>query len=303
MKIAVFGTGGVGGYFGGLLAQAGHEVRFIARGAHLDALRTHGLQVKSVNGNFHVFPTWATHDPSEVGKVEVVIVAVKHFQLHETAAKIHPLMGAETMVVPLLNGVDMHEPLIAAVGAKHVVGGLCSIVSYIEAPGVIRQESKLRRVVVGELDGTKSERVERLVQAWAETGAEAMHAGDIHAALWTKFLFIASFGGVSSLVGLPAGDWRNVPETRALLVDAMREIDAVARAAGIHLAADAVERALATTDSFEPGATSSMQRDVAAGKMFELEAFCGTVVRLGQSLKVPTPVHKTLYALLRPKLP
>lgn len=302
MRIAVYGTGGVGGYFGGLLAQAGHEVTFIARGAHLAAIRANGLQVYSVNGDFRVSPAQATDDLRTVGAVDVVIVAVKHFQLADVAAHIAPLVGPETMIVPLLNGVDAHEPLIAAVGEKPVVGGLCSVVAFIEAPGVIRQESKLRRVIIGELDGTKSDRVARLVGAWANAGAEAVHAEDIHAAMWTKFLFIASFGGVGSLVGLPAGAWRKVPETRALYVAALREIDAVGRAAGVKLAPNAVDAALAMTDAFESGTTSSMQRDVAAGKMFELEAFSGTVVRVGEKWGVPTPVHRMLFALLKPAL-
>lgn len=302
MRIAVYGTGGVGGYFGGLLTQAGHEVAFLARGPHLAAIRENGLQVCSVNGDFHIFPAQATDDPREVGPVDLVIVAVKHFHLAEVAGHISPLVGRETMVVPLLNGVDAHEPLIASVGKEPVVGGLCSVVAYLESPGVIRQESKLRRVVVGELDRMKSDRVEQLVQAWANAGAEAVHAGDIHAALWTKFLFIASFGGVGALVGLPAGAWRDVPETRALFVAALREIDAVGRAAGVNLAPNAVDTALTMTDAFEPGTTSSMQRDAAAGKAFELEAFSGTVIRLGKKWGVSTPVHEILYALLLPKL-
>ena len=302
MRIAIFGTGGVGGYFGGLLAHAGHEVTFIARGEHLRAIQANGLQVKSVNGDFSVRPAQATDDPAQVGPVDYVVVAVKHYHLAQAAQQMRPLVGSETTVVPLLNGVDAHELLAQALGSEPVLGGLCSLVSLVEAPGVIRQETKLRRVVVGELDRRRSERVERLVRAWAETGAEAIHADDIMAALWTKLVFIASFGGVGSLARCNMGEMLTTPETRALFIDSMEEVEAVARARGVSLAADVVEKALAMAEGFEPTATNSMQRDVADGKPFELEAFSGTVVRLGGASGVPTPVHTRFYALLKPAL-
>ena len=302
MRTAIFGAGGVGGYFGGLLAQAGHEVSFIARGEHLRALQEAGLRVNSVNGDFTIRPARATDTPAEIGPVDYVVVAVKQYSLREAAPQIRPLVGPETTVVPLLNGVDAHRPLIEAVGAGPVVGGLCSLVSLVEAPGVIRQESKLRRVVVGELDRRKSDRVERLVRAWAAAGAEAIHAEDILVALWIKFVFIASFGGVTSLARCNAGELLASRETRELFVEAMREVEAVARARHIELAPDAVEQGLSIADAFEPTATSSMQRDVAAGKPFELEAFSGTVVRLGEQAGVATPMHQMLYGLLKPAL-
>ena len=302
MKVAIFGAGGVGGYFGGLLAQAGHKVSFIARGEHLRALQEAGLRVNSVNGDFTIRPARATDTPAEIGPVDYVVVAVKQYSLREAAPQIRPLVGPETTVVPLLNGVDAHQPLIEAVGAGPVVGGLCSLVSLIEAPGVIRQESILRRVVVGELDRRKSDRVERLVQAWAAAGAEAIHVEDIHVALWTKLVFIASFGGVTSLARCNAGELLASRQTRELFVKAMREVEAVARARHIELAPDAVEKGLSIAVAFEPTATSSMQRDVEAGKQFELEAFSGTVVRLSDEAGVPTPVHRTIYGLLKPTL-
>lgn len=302
MQIAVFGTGGVGGYFGGLLAHAGHDVTFIARGAHLAAIREGGLRVLSVNGDFHVFPAKATDDPAEVRPVEYVIVAVKHYHLKEAAGQIRPLVGPGTTVVPLLNGVDAHEVLAARLGRAAVVGGLCSLVSFIEAPGIIRQPSKLRRVVVGELEGERSDRVEKLVRAWAACGADAVQADDIQVEMWTKFMFIASFGGITALARAGAGEIRAIPQTRALLEDAMREIEALAHARGVRLPTDVVGRSLELVDRFEPDATSSMQRDVAAGRLFELDAFSGTVVRLGQEAGVATPIHRALEALLRPAL-
>ncbi len=302
MKIAVFGSGGVGGYFGGLLANAGHDVTFIARGEHLKALQDSGLQVFSINGDFTVSPAKATDDPNEVGPADYVIVGLKHYHLPQAAPQIKPLVGTNTTVVPLLNGVDAHDYLIEALGSESVVGGLCSLVSMVEAPGVIRQPSKLNRVVVGELDRTKSERVEKIVQAWSDAGTEAIHTGDIYVAMWTKFLFIASLGGVSSLANATLGEIHSRAETRQTLTEAMTEIETLARAQGIDLAPDVVDSALALTDGFEPSSTSSMQRDVAAGRPFELEAFSGKITHLGEEIRIDTSIHRTIYALLLPIL-
>jgi 2-dehydropantoate 2-reductase len=302
MKIAVFGTGGVGGYFGGLLAHAGHDVVFIARGDHLAAMQSDGLRVKSIHGDFTVQPATATDDPGGVGPVDYVIVAVKHYSLAAAAPGVARLVGPETTVVPLLNGVNAHEILESQVPQRALVGGLCSVVSMIESPGVIRQESQFRSVVVGELDHQQSDRVGGLVQAWKEGGADATQADDIHVAMWNKFIFIASFGGVGALARANAGEIRANPETRQLVVDAAREVEAVARAEGVKLAGDAAERAIDFFDSMGPSSTSSMSRDVAAGLMFELEAFSGTIVRRGRANGVPTPVHQTIYALLLPAM-
>jgi len=302
MKIAIFGTGGVGGYFGGLLAHGGHEVHFIARGAHLSAMEENGLQVKSVNGDFLVKPALATNDPSQIGAVDYVVVAVKHYQLADAAQQILPLVGPGTTVVPLLNGVDAHETLIDVLGPEPVVGGLCSLVSFIEKPGVIQQPSQLNRVVVGELSGKKSERVEKIISAWKALGADAIHSDDIFVSMWTKFAFIASFGGVSSLSRSNMGGILKNQETCQLFVDAMREVEALARTQGINLASGVVDDLLAMSKGFEATATSSMQRDVAAGNVFELEAFSGKIVRLARKLTVSTPVHCTLYSLLLPAL-
>jgi 2-dehydropantoate 2-reductase len=302
MKIAVYGTGGVGGYFGGLLAHVGHDVVFIARGDHLAAIQSAGLRVHSIHGDFAIQPAQATDDPGGVGAVDYVIVAVKHYSLAAAAPGVAKLVGPETTVVPLLNGVNAHEILEAEVPRRALVGGLCSIVSMIESPGVIRQESQFRSAVVGEFDHRRSDRVERLVQAWKEGGAEATQADDIHVAMWNKLIFIASFGGVGALARANAGELRANPETRQLIVDAAREVEAVGRAEGVELATDATDRAVSFFDNIGPTSTSSMQRDVAAGLMFELEAFSGTVVRRGQANGVPTPVHQMIYALLLPAM-
>ena len=206
MKVAVFGTGGVGGYLGGLLAHNGHEVSFIARGVHLQAIKTHGLKVRSVNGDFVVRPAVATDVPEEIGEVDYVVVAVKHFDLHEVARRINPLIGAETTVVPLQNGVDAHEVLIQLLGSDPVVGGFTRIVSMLESPGIIHQPSMIQEVYVGELDKKKSERCQNIVDAWVECGVQAVQPEDIFIPMWTKFVFMAAFGGVSSLAQVPSGE-------------------------------------------------------------------------------------------------
>lgn len=302
MKIAVLGAGGVGGYFGGLLAHNGHEVTFIARGEHLHAMRVDGLQVRSVNGDFAIKPSRATDRPEEVGPIDYVLVAVKHYQLEQAAPSLKPLTGEGSTIVPLLNGIDAPGVLGQTVGERHVVGGFCSLVSMVESPGVIRQTSSLRRIVIGELDRTKSERVGKLVQAFSECGAEAVHADDIWAAMWTKLLFIASFGGVSSLARTDAGGMLGCAETREIFIRATREVEQVALAHDIAFKENPVGTALSLIEAFEPEATSSMQRDVAAGNLFELEAFSGTIVRAGREVGVATPIHETIYALLLPAL-
>jgi 2-dehydropantoate 2-reductase len=302
MKIAVFGTGGVGGYFGGLLANAGRNIAFVARGEHLIAMRERGLRVKSPHGDFRLEEVMATDNPGEIGPVDYLIVAVKHYQLEEAIAHMGPLIEAQTVIVPLLNGVDAHEILLASLGSGVVVGGLCSVSSLLEAPGVIRQESQLRRIVVGELDRRPGPRLQRLVDTWRECGVEVVHSSDIFKDIWTKFLFIASFGGVSSLARANSGEILRVPQTRALLLEAMREIEALAHARGILLAHDVVDQAMRLLENFEPTTTSSMQRDVAGGGQFELEAFSGAVVRLAEEHGRKVPVHRAIYALLRPAL-
>jgi len=302
VKFAIYGAGGVGGYLGGLLARAGHEVVFIARGEHLHAIRTRGLKVRSVNGDFNIHPAAATSDPRDIGEVDCVIVAVKHYQLLQVAPQIKHLIGAKTTVVPLQNGVDAHDVLIQGLGSGPVVGGFTRIVSMIESPGIIQQPSRIQEVSVGELDRTQSDRCQRIVDAWAECGVNAVQPEDIHNPMWAKFIFMASYGGVSSLAQVPSGELLACQESKELFVRAMKEVEALGRARGIDLAPDVVPEALATLERFESTTTSSTQRDVAEGKPFELEAFSGTIVRLGRESGIATPVHEVLYGLLRPSL-
>jgi 2-dehydropantoate 2-reductase len=303
MKIAVFGAGGVGGYFGALLAREGHEVHFLARGEHLIEMQNHGLHIKSPHGDFDLDRVAAAGSPSDVGQVDYLIVAVKHYDLSPAAPKLLPMVGADTTVVPLLNGVDAHEILAETIGDEHLVGGFCALVSMIESPGVIRHESNLRRVVIGELNGQRSERTQQLIQAWRGCGVEeAVVSEHILEDMWRKYLFIASLGGIGSLSQATVGEILTNGETRDILIGAMREVRDVARAAKIDLPEEAVDEAMAFLKRFEASATSSMQRDVASGKRFELEAFSGYLVRKGRQLHVPTPIHRTIYGALLPAL-
>ncbi len=302
LTIAVFGTGATGGYFGGRLAEAGEDVRFVARGAPLAPLREHGLTVQSVAGDFRVHPVRAAADPAELGSVDVALVAVKAWQVPEAAEAMRPLVGDQTFVVPLQNGIEAPGQLAAVLGAERVLGGFCSILASLDGPGRIRHMGVVPYVAFGELDGSMSARAEALRAAFARTrGVTVEVPADIRAAMWNKFLFIAALSGVGAVSRVPAGVIRSLPETRELLRQALEEIYSVALRSGVALPADAVARTLEFIDGLPPDGTASMQRDVLAGRPSELEAQVGAVVRLGERLGVEVPVHRTIYAALLPQ--
>ncbi|MDX1686798.1 MAG: 2-dehydropantoate 2-reductase [Candidatus Promineifilaceae bacterium] len=301
MRVAIFGAGGVGAYFGGRLAQAGEDVTFIARGSHLEALRDNGLQVQSVAGDFVVKPAQATDDPAAVGEVDVVLVAVKAWQVPEAAAMMAPLVGSNTVVVPLENGVEAPDQLAAELGQEHVAGGLCRIISYIAAPGVIHHVGAEPYVAFGELDNRLSRRLERLRAAFDRAaGVTAEIPADIKVAMWRKFLLIATFSGVGAVTRAPIGVVRSRPKTRAMLQQALREIYDVGRARGVALEEEAIEAATTFMDNLPPEATASMQRDILEGRPSELESQNGAVVRLGAEAGVETPLHRFIYSALLP---
>jgi 2-dehydropantoate 2-reductase len=301
MRVAVFGVGAVGGYFGGRLAQAGEDVVFIARGETLGALRTSGLRVDSVAGDFVVKPANASGDPQAVGPVDIVLVAVKAWQVADVAPALRPLIGTETAVVPLQNGVEAADQLATVLGLEHVAPGVCHIVSSIVAPGHIRHAGLEPRIAFGEHDDRSSPRLERLRDAFIRAGVAVQIPKSIGVAVWEKFLFIASLSGLGALTRVPAGVLRRVPKTRLLVERAMGEIVAVARARGIVMPEDAIARTLAFIDALPEQATSSMQRDVMAGRPSELEAQNGAVVRLGREAGVETPVNDFIYSALLPQ--
>ncbi|MYA11721.1 MAG: 2-dehydropantoate 2-reductase [Gemmatimonadetes bacterium] len=299
MRIAIYGAGGVGGYFGGVLARAGHDVTLIARGRHLDAIRSHGLLLRTPGGDFRAHPP-ATADPAGTGPVDAVIVAVKSLHIPAVRAGIGPLLGPATLVVPLLNGVNAHEALLPAVGRERMGKGLTRIISEVAAPGEIRHVGVDPYVALAEWDGSASPRAEALVAAFVQAGVDAEIPPDIDAALWHKFLFVCSLGGVCAVCRMPLGPVRANPASRDLLRRAMEEIAAIAAARGITLPPDAVDRALEIFDSFPPEGTSSLQRDIAAGIPSELDAWNGAAVRIGAESGVPTPVHSFIHAALLP---
>lgn len=301
MKIAVIGAGGVGGYFGGRLAQAGVDTTFIARGATLDALRTRGLRVDSINGDFLIEHPRATDDPRTAGEVDAILLAVKAWQIAEAAESARPMLGPDTIVVPLENGIDAPEVLASVLGREHVAGGLCAIVSFIVAPGHIRHAAFDPIVMFGELDNSRTERVERLRRAFADANVTAEVPQDIHRSMWTKFLFIATMSGIGALTRVPIGVWRAMPEIRAIVTDSLREVVALANARGIGLGDDAVEKTWQRYDALAPASTSSLQRDVMEGKPSELDAQLGAIVRLANQSAVPVPVTAMVYHALLPQ--
>src|SRR5215510_4858194 len=299
MRIAIFGTGGVGGYFGGRLAQAGEDVTFIARGEHLMAIQRAGLKVDSLNGDFLINPAKATDDVSRVGPVELVIVGVKAWQVPEAARAMKPMFGSQTTVLPLQNGVDAVGQLTNELGDGNVIGGLCKIVSFVVEPGHIRHAGFTPSVVIGELDNRRSNRILQVENVFKGAGVETAIAPDIHAALWMKFLFIASFSGMGAIANAPAGKLRSDSELRGRMLEAMEEILALAQARGINLPANAIETVMSGLNALPEDATSSMQRDIAAGKPSELESQNGAVVRLARETGVAVPTHKFIYQTLR----
>ncbi len=294
------GTGGVGGYYGGLLARTGQDVTFIARGAHLRAIREKGLQVKSVHGDFTVLPAKATDKPSEVGPVDVILFTTKTYHTDEAAKLIKPMVGRDTVVVSLQNGIDAADRIGAVVGMKHMLGGVTWLSAAIETPGVIGQYSQFRRIALGEFSGRTTPRLKAVYGAMEATGAAVEVSDNILKVLWTKFVFIAPVMAMGSLTRVTFGEYRDVPEARTVLTGAIGEVAAVAQARGIKLDEDVVAKTLAFIDSSAPNIKPSMQRDVESGKPSELESMIGVVVRMGAEYNVPTPVMRFSYAMLKP---
>lgn len=300
MKIMIMGSGGVGAYYGGLLAKQGNDVTFIARGAHLEALRTNGLQVKSVHGDFSIVPAQATENPADVGTVDLILFCVKTYATDKAAEAIRPVVGPQTAVMSLQNGVDAAERIGNIIGVEHVLGGMTHLSSAIEAPGVVKQVSQFRRIVLGEFDGTISSRAKSIERVLNEAGIAADVSQNIRKVLWEKLIFISVAGGLGSLTRLPMGEWRKPPETRAMAVSLMKEGEAVARAEGVAVDADIVEKTLAFIDAAAPHIKASMQLDAEAGRQLEVESLIGVIGRKGRKAGIPTPTADMIYAALLP---
>jgi 2-dehydropantoate 2-reductase len=300
LRIAIFGTGGAGGYFGARLARAGEDVVFIARGEHLRAIRERGLRVETDEGDVLVQPARATDDPARAGEVDVVVVGVKTWQLEDAAHSMRPMMGAGTFAVPLQNGVEAASLLASVLGPQRVLDGLCGTISWVAGPGHIRSIGQINFVRFGEPDNRPSERAESLRAVFGRAGVKAEIPSDIRRAVWEKFLFVTPYGGVGAATRAPAGVLRTVPETRRLLEGSVAEVSAVGRAKGVHLPEGLVAKSMAMVDSLAPDATTSLQRDIAAGRPSELDAWTGAVVRLGREAGVATPLNGCIHACLLP---
>ena len=299
MKVVVIGAGGVGGYFGGRLATAGHEVSMVARGPHLAALSEQGLRVRSVKGDFS-FDVPVAEDASAFGPCDVVLFCVKAFDTESAAGGLAPVMGPDTAVVSLQNGVDNEDQLAAALGAEHVVGGAAFIFSTITEPGVVTHTGGPARIVFGERDNRRSDRVERLLAACREAGIGADIAPDIGAVLWTKFAFICATAGMTASVRLALGDIRETPPAWAMFRDIITEVVQLAGLEGVALAEDVVEQQIHFATGLAADSYSSLYHDLTTGRRMELDALHGSVVRRAERLGLDVPACRAVHAILAP---
>ncbi len=300
MRIAVMGTGGVGGYFGGRLAAAGEDVCFIARGAHLEAIRRGGLRIASALGDATITPAKATDDPATIGPVDLVIFTVKLYDTEAAAEAIGPLVGPATGVVTFQNGITGTQVLADRLGAGHVVGGVAQIGAVVAEPGLIGHTGTMARLVFGELDGSSSARVAALARALDAAGVDHVVSDDIRREIWDKMVFLSTFAGLTSLIRLPIGPIRSDPGTRGLLRDGLAEALAVARASGSDLPEDLADRILGRVDRLPAEMKSSMLQDLEAGRRLELAWLSGTIARMGRDLGVATPMHGLIATALKP---
>jgi 2-dehydropantoate 2-reductase len=301
MRVAMMGSGGIGGYFGGRLAAQGCDVTFIARGRHLEAMQTQGLQINSRDmGNATIQPAKATDNPSEVGPVDYVIIGVKLWDTEESAQAILPMVGPETAVLSLQNGVDCDDILARIVGADHIIGGMAQIASSIDEPGVIKHIGTMQRVVVGEPAGGSSPRVEALHAALDTAGVVSEMSDDIERTIWEKFVFLVGLSATTCLMRTTIGPIRDDPDRREMLLNVMRETVTVGRAKGVALPEDYAEDRLTFVDGLPVDMTSSMHHDLERGNPLEAAWLSGAVARFGRELGIPTPVNQAAFATLKP---
>jgi len=299
MKIAVMGSGGVGGFYGGRLAHAGYDVTFVARGAHLAAMRKNGLVIENEEqGNIHVPKVKVTDDAAWIGPVDVVLIAVKLWDTEAAAHAVRPIVGPRTAVLSLQNGVIKDDILKRELGRGNVMGGVAYVGTTIAAPGVIRQTGTLQRLLFGEYDGKHSPRAEAFLQALLKAGINAELADDIRRTLWEKYVFLVGLSGSTSTMRSPIGPIRERPQTRAFLLDLMKETVAVGRALGVNLPEDYAEQRLAFADTVAFDMTSSLHHDLERGNPLEVRWLAGAVVELGLRMNVPTPLNRAISDIL-----
>ena len=299
MKVAVMGSGGVGGFYGGRLANTGYDVSFIARGSHLAAMREHGLLIENeAQGNIHVPRVTVTDDPSTIGVVDLVLVAVKLWDTEDAARAIAPLVGPKTAVLSLQNGVIKDDILRKACGEEAVMGGVTYLATNIARPGVINQTGTMQRCLFGEYDGRRSTRAEQLLDALLRAGIQAEISDDIRRTLWEKYVFLVGLSGTTATMRSTIGPVRDNAQTRAFLADVMKETVAVGRAHGVNLPEDYAEQRLTFVDTLPAGMTSSMHHDLERGNRLEVAWLSGGVVQLGKAVGVPTPANRAVWDML-----
>ncbi len=299
MRIAIVGSGGVGGYFGGRLAATGVDVTFLARGAHLEAMRANGLRIDSPKGNVHLPRVNVTSDTRDIGPVDVVFFAVKLYDTDDAIATLPPLLGPDTIVLPFQNGVESVERLTKAVGAAHAGGGVSYVSAVISEPGVIRHTA-MDHLLFGEIDGSRSPRLERLLEACKPAGFQSTLSDRITVEIWTKFVRLSVFSAMTAVTRCPIGVIVNDPDLLEMLKAAVRESTAVAHAKGIEVSNTMDEDVARAYKALPPQAKASMLEDLERGRRIELPWLSGAVVRIGRELGVPAPTHSFITTVLKP---
>jgi 2-dehydropantoate 2-reductase len=298
MKIAIIGAGGVGGFFGARLQQAGADVHFVARGAHGAAMRVEGLRVESPLGDIHLPRVNVTDNPADIGPADIVWLAVKLWDMDAAITSMRPLMAPHTGVISFQNGVEKDDILREAFGDRAVMGGVAYIATNIDRPGVIKHTGTMQRLVFGEYDGRRSPRAESLLEAAVRGGINAELSDDIRKAIWEKFVFLVGLSGSTTTMRETIGPIRSNPRSRRFLSELMRETVAVGRALGVALPADFAEQRLAFVDGLPEQMTSSMHHDLKAGKRLEVSWLSGGVAQLGERTGVPTPMNRAVWDIL-----
>jgi 2-dehydropantoate 2-reductase len=291
------GSGGLGGYFGARLALGGADVTFVARGAHLEAMRQHGLSVQGPEP-FHLPQVRAVQDPKDAGMQDIVLFGVKLWDTEEALRQIRPMVASGTTVISFQNGVLKDDYLRAAYDPAQIMGGVAYVATTIDRPGVIRQTGPMQRLIFGEFDGTRSTRAETLLEACLKGGIKAEVSSDIRREIWQKFVFLVGLSGTTTTMRSRIGLIRTNPQTRAFLLDVMREVVAVGRAHGVNLDPDYAEQRLAFADGVAHDMTSSMHHDLERGNRLEVPWLAGGVVALGRKVGVPTPLNRAISDIL-----
>ncbi len=300
MKFLVYGIGGVGGYFGGKLSRAGFEVSMIARGSHLEEIKKNGLKVESINGDFTTHPKIASDNPNELETPNLILMGVKSWQLKKAAISVLPVIDEKTMILPLQNGANNVEILREVFPEKQVLGGLCNIISFVKAPGIIKHASFEPRIIFGETDNAKTQRILELKKCFDKAEITNIISEDIQLEIWKKFLFITTISAIGGLTRVTIDRIRESEYLYDIMKKTAQEIIAVANARGIKLGKEDYKRTFELVQTQPKGSTASTQRDIMAGKPSELENFNGYIVKEGERLGISTPVNKFIYECLLP---